>query len=52
MIQTSDPEDCMKLLEAPVRIAIAGLGDVALQHKRAIDLCEEAVTAGVWTPSM
>jgi len=39
----------MKRLEAPVRIAIAGLGDVAFQHKRAIDMCEEAIIAGIWT---
>lgn len=39
----------MKQLEAPVRIAIAGLGDVAFQHKRAIDMCEEAIIAGIWT---
>ncbi len=39
----------MKQLEAPVRIAIAGLGDVASQHKRAIDMCEEAIIAGIWT---
>lgn len=39
----------MKRLEAPVRIAIAGLGDVAFQHKRAIDMCEKAIITGVWT---
>lgn len=36
-------------LISPVHIAIAGLGDVALQHKRAMDLCEDARLVGVWT---
>jgi predicted dehydrogenase len=36
-------------LHAPVRLALAGLGDVALQHKQAIDLCREAKLVGAWT---
>jgi len=39
----------MKTLNSPVSVAIAGLGDVAFQHKRAIDLCREARLVGVWT---
>jgi predicted dehydrogenase len=37
------------VLEAPVRLALAGLGDVAAQHKRAIDFCREAKLVGAWT---
>ena len=39
----------MNTLQSPVHIAIAGLGDVALQHKRAIDMCRDAKLTGVWT---
>ena len=39
----------MKRLEPPVSIALAGLGDVSLQHKRAIDMCGQAHLTGVWT---
>ena len=39
----------MKTLSSPVGIAIAGLGDVSLQHRRAIDRCEHARLVGVWT---
>ena len=39
----------MRSLQVPVPIALAGLGDVAGQHKRAIDYCEQARVVGVWT---
>ena len=39
----------MKTLKSPVRIALAGLGDVSLQHMEAISLCEYAELAGAWT---
>jgi len=39
----------MTTLISPVSVAIAGLGDVSHQHKRAIDLCNNARLAGVWT---
>ena len=39
----------MEPCNAPVTIALAGLGDVSLQHKRAIDMCEPARLAGAWT---
>lgn len=39
----------MKTLCSPVSLAIAGLGDVSLQHKRAIDLCEHVRLVGAWT---
>ena len=39
----------MEPLTPPVTIALAGLGDVALQHQRAIDQCEVAQLRGVWT---
>jgi len=39
----------MKTLVSPVPIAIAGLGDVSLQHTRAIDRCGDARLVGVWT---
>ena len=39
----------MKPCSSPVTIALAGLGDVSLQHKRAIDLCEHARLVGAWT---
>ena len=39
----------MTTLVSPVPIAIAGLGDVSLQHKRAIDRCGDARLVGVWT---
>ncbi|MBM4045533.1 MAG: Gfo/Idh/MocA family oxidoreductase, partial [Planctomycetes bacterium] len=39
----------METLRSPVHIALAGLGDVALQHKRAISLCRDARLVGAWT---
>jgi len=39
----------MEKLTAPVRIGIAGLGDVALQHKQALDVCPQARVVGAWT---
>ena len=39
----------MKTLSPPVKIAIAGLGDVALDHKRGISRCASAQLAGAWT---
>ena len=39
----------MKALSSPVAMTLVGLGDVSLQHKRAIDLCEHARLVGVWT---
>jgi predicted dehydrogenase len=36
-------------LSSPVRIALAGLGDVSLLHKRAIEMCREARLVGAWT---
>lgn len=39
----------MKTLSPPVRIAIAGLGDVSLDHKRALDHCAAANLVGAWT---
>ena len=38
----------MKTLSS-VPIALAGLGDVSLQHKRALDRCEHARLVGAWT---
>ena len=39
----------MKTLKSPVRIALAGLGDVSLQHMEAINMCGQAELAGAWT---
>ena len=39
----------MTTLTSPITIAIAGLGDVSHLHKRAIDMCNNARLAGVWT---
>ncbi|MBT4483336.1 MAG: Gfo/Idh/MocA family oxidoreductase [Candidatus Latescibacteria bacterium] len=39
----------MKILDSPINIAIAGLGDVSQQHRRAIEMCDNARLTGVWT---
>ena len=39
----------METLKAPVSIALAGLGDVSLQHQRAIRACASAQLVGAWT---
>ena len=39
----------MERLTVPVGIAIAGLGDVAQQHRQALDVCPQAQLVGAWT---
>ena len=39
----------MEALKAPVSIALAGLGDVSLQHQCAIRACASAQLVGAWT---
>jgi len=36
-------------MKPPINIALAGLGDVSFQHKRALDMCEHAHITGAWT---